>query len=573
MKKILIFAGAALAIGVGYHALFTGTRSDGASISFSGPGAIRYGEPFELAVGISNASDEVWHDAALSLALPRGFVFVEGSNGGSFAAKALGTLGGGSLATEKFIVMAVQNAGTSADASMDADADITLPAPESAAFEASVSYALASGKTIFETHATWSAPSPQPALELSLDAPHSISSGSEMKIVVSYANRSESGLDDIILAFSYPEGFSFDRASADSARDDREWDIGSIGKGSSDSLSIFGRLDDAGTARFAVTAYRMVRGVRRPIARAEAEVEVGKPPLTVEIDANDTPDFVARPGGEVSYTISYISEGAAISRSGVTVTAIPSSPMFNLSSIAPRDGGTVRRGKTGVQEVVWAVSGDTAEGGSVGFSIKLKPEYDIRRLGDRNFTIKLHAEARAGELTGSGDIEHKVAGLMKLETKAYYRDAASLIVNSGPLPPKAGTATQYTVHWKLVNYATDMKDIVVRARFATGTVFAGTSKSSTDTKPEYDRASNEMVWKIRRISATTGVLSPAPEAVFQIAGTPAGDMAGKYMPLMERATLVADDAFSEARIETNASEITTALPDDPTVGASGIVSP
>ena len=63
------------------------------------------------------------------------------------------------------------------------------------------------------------------------------------------------------------------------------------------------------------------------------------------------------------------------------------------------------------------------------------------------------------QTVGLADLETKVAGLVKIESKAYFRDADSGIANSGPWPPKANQATQYTVHWRITNYATDISRV------------------------------------------------------------------------------------------------------------------
>ena len=566
----LVLAGA----GAWYVAGFSGGSDSGAKLIFKGPDAARYGEPFELAVGVSNATGAVWKDVGLALTLPPGLIFADGSGSQSFVSKQLGDLGDGSLTNVVFELMPVEGDAVPVPEGQGGDAPAEAPVT---AVSVRLSYTPAGGTAVFEKYEDWQAPAPAPAIDLSLAAPEKVSAGEEFKIEAAYANGSEGDLDGVSIEVEYPASFAFAKASADPDANGTEggtWNVGAISKGSSDSFAVFGRIKEATTSMFAATAYRSVRGAKRPIARAEVSVVAEQSPLTVEIDANDSPDYVAHPGDTVTFTVSYVGDGLKVPKGGIMITASPSSPLFDLSTIVPRDGGTVRRsGSTGGQEIAWTIPGSGDGGGSVGFTIRLKGDYGIRRLSDRNFTAKMHAEVKIGSTVGSADKEMKIGGRTDIGAKAYFRDADAGIVNKGSVPPKAGVATEYTIHWALKNQATDVKGIEVRATLPEGVRCTGTVKSTIDTKPACDAAKNEVVWKVARMSATTGVLGKGPEAIFQVAGTPTAAMAGKYMPLVGTTTLSAMDDFSGAAIATSAQEITTALPDDLTVGAAGIVVP
>ncbi len=560
--------------GAWYGGVFPAADEGGVRLIFKGPDTVRYGEPFELSVGVSNATGAVWKDVNLALALPPGLIFADGAGSQSFVSKHLGDLGDGSLTNVAFELIPALSDAASEPAEPDADAPVGVAG---AAVFARLTYAPAGGTAVFEREDGWQAPMPASAIDLSLAAPEKVSAGEEFQIEAAYANTAEGDIDGVSVEIGYPAPFAFGKASADPDRNGTDggmWNVGAIPKGSSDSFSVFGRLNEATTGVFAATAFRSVRGAKRPIARAEVSVVSEQSPLTVEIDANDSPDYVAYPGDTVVYTVSYVADGLKIPKGGVMVTASPSSSLFDLSTIVPRDGGAVRRNaSTGAPEIAWTIPVAGDGGGSAGFSIRLKDGYGIRRLGDRNFTAKLHAEVKVGGMVGSADKEIKVGGRTDIGAQGYFRDAESGIVNRGSLPPKAGIATEYTVHWKLANQATDVKGIVVRASLPEGVRCTGTVKSTGDTKPACDAAKNEVVWKVARMSATTGVIGRGPEAIFQISGIPTAGMAGNYMPLVGTTTLSATDDFAGGTISSSASEITTALPDDPTVGAAGIVVP
>ena len=564
--KFFFGALAVIAIGFGAYWYVAGqSGAGGAQIVFRGPESIFYGEPFELAVGVSNVSSGLWNGVGLSLALPSGFVFADGQGNPTFASRQLGDLGSGSLTETKFGVVAIlPDAETGATSTDGVSAD---------AITAQLSYSPAGAGATIEKKEAWPAPVSQSGIDMAIAAPEKVAAGEEFKLKISYANAAPDDMDGLSLRVAYPSGFAFTKATSDpDAQGDMGgvWNIGSLAKGSSDALAVFGRMKDATSTVFAATVFRTISGRKQPIAKAQAGIEAGRPPVTVQIDANDTPDYVVHLGDTVTYTVSYVLDGVPAPKGGVAVTAAPSSPLFDLSSIVPMNGGVVRRGVSGGTEVAWTVSGGD-EGGSVSFSIKAKSAYDIRRLGDRDFTAKLHAEAKAGATVGIADLESKIAGQIDIGAKAYFRDADSGILNAGSVPPKAGVVTQYTVHWTIRNHATDMTGIAVRAPLAPGVKCTGTVKSSVDAKPVCDPVKNEATWNIPRMSATTGAIGRAPEAIFQISAVPTADMVGKFMPLMGAVTLTATDAFTTTTVSSAGPEITTALPDDASVGPLGLV--
>jgi len=204
-------------------------------------------------------------------------------------------------------------------------------------------------------------------------------------------------------------------------------------------------------------------------------------------------------------------------------------------------------------------------------------------LGDKNFSLKAEAEISsptvpyylsAAQTTGLANLETKVAGATKIETKAYFWDASSGIANHGLWPPKVNQPTQYTVHWLITNYSTDIHNVEVRAFLESGVTWTGKVKGNTDSLPTYNDRTQEVIWTISKIPATKGVISSPLEVVFQIEATPDVTQAGNYQPLIKETSITALDDFTETRIQNQAAAVTTVLPDDLTIGQiKGIVTP
>ena len=571
--------GIVIAGSAAYYFLFAAGSGEGVQLVFKGPEKIAYGAPFELVVGVGNSSPSVWNNASLSLSLPPEFVFANNSAGTSFMAKQIGDIGAGSFIEVPFTVMAIaeftDGAGTVTD-SVDlygavGKGEAVSPMELPTTFTAQLSYVQAGSSAIFEKTEEWIPPAVSSGFELAVTAPEKVVSGAPVEIVLTYANKTGGDLEGLMVKIMYPSSFVFASASVDPDIHDNVWNIGGLKQGSADSFAIKGRFTASGDAPFAVSVIRSAGSAKYPIATGSAFVEVEAAPIILLVDVNDTPDYVAHLGDTLAYTLSYTMDGMQAPRGGITVTADLLSPLFDIATVVPAGGGVIGRGPDGTPRITWHVTQPDTEGSSVGFSVKVKKDYGIRRLGDRNFILKMHGEVKADTIVGVLDYETKLAGQTDVVARGYFRDANSGILNKGTVPPRVGELTEYTMHWKLTNYATDVRGVIVRAKLSQGVTFTGKVQSNVDGAPAYDASTREVVWRLDRVSATTGLLGTAPEAIFQVASVPDVSMRGKNVSLLGVTDLSATDDFTGIVIHSSAPEVTTALPDDATAAGQGIV--
>ena len=88
----------------------------------------------------------------------------------------------------------------------------------------------------------------------------------------------------------------------------------------------------------------------------------------------------------------------------------------------------------------------------------------------------------------------------------------------------------------------------------------------------YNPETREIVWEIPKLSANTGIISPAKEVVFQVSIIPEEEDIGSAMEIMSEVKAISQDEFTRNTIETFDSALTTELPDDYSIGVEeGIV--
>ncbi len=515
----------------------------GPKIVFNGPDSVPSGVPFQLELAVSNDSNQVFQDVKISLSLPEGFVFLGKSAEDSLDSRPVGNLGVGSLTKETFNIMA-------------------LAGGSSNEIYASVDYLPELVGSRFKKEESWSFNLAGSALELEVRAPDKITSGKEVELKVSYLNNSDFDLDNLNLSIEYPPAFQFEKATIKPDSGNNKWSLGGLRRGSSNDFSVFGRLigPENSFFNFKTEIFTELSGHSYLIAEAVNDVVIQVTPLSLNIEANGVSDYVAHSGEALKYSVnySYLEQSAGRPKK-VSFQVKLRGEMFNLNSGDFKNGIAIR-----------SVDNPASEGDVV-FEVRLLDDYPIKRLGDRNFILKAEVQADDGRNVTVADSEIKVAGRLDLTAEAFFRDAASGIVNSGPFPPRVGQATQYTIHWSLINYSNDARSVVVEAVLPSNVEFLSATQNSAGKSPIFQSSNRKVVWEVDRLSATRGIIGSPAEAVFQISATPPLGSDGSYLPLIGEVKLIAIDEFTGLPLSDTAASITTELPHDNTVRGEGRV--
>jgi hypothetical protein len=212
------------------------------------------------------------------------------------------------------------------------------------------------------------------------------------------------------------------------------------------------------------------------------------------------------------------------------------------------------------------------QSGSVTFSIKTKNSFPIKLPSDKNYTLNLSGTVQSPTVlpntSGTSTIsvvtaQNKIAGAIALTAKGYWQ--------SGPYPPKVDQPTMYTIDWAITNYSTDAQNIIVSAYLQSGASFIGETTSSTTASssvpaPVYNPGTGLITWTIPSIAAGTGIVDAPVSTSFTVSNTPAVNQVGSDITLLGATSLSATDAFTGGAFSVTTNPLTTALPDDKTLG-------
>lgn len=398
---------------------------------------------------------------------------------------------------------------------------------------------------------------------------------SRFELVVRYENLSGVSFNDASLEFAYPNSFSYLSASPAPTFGKGTWELGEVRTRGEGIVTVIGTLSQlqSGTVSIPVSFVTKVNGESFTLVKESAVLAATQSPVLVSVTANGKENHVASIGGVFSYVlrvknntdaglsdvVAVVSlEGAAIDFSKVKSQGSYSSADHTIRFTAAQ----VPRLRTlGAKEAI-----------DLTFSVPLLQAFPIKVETDRNFTVKGVAEvtsptvphnSTADKTFVSVPFENKIMGDAEILVQAWRKDPWG-IVNGGTFPLTPDKTTEYTVHWTLKNYATDIRDVKISSSLAPGARFTGVVKSNAPTSPVLNDRTGIVEWTLPLVSAGKGVVNSAYEVAFQIEVTPNLTQIGRRVDFLNSINLTATDVWTGMIITKFEEKLNSSITNDPT---------
>lgn len=550
-----------LVIGVSFGFITPpGSRSQIVSFEFSSPGQVLVGQPFTLGVSFTNPSDKILKNVKLIVTLPSGVSFLGQSQDQRVMEQAVGDLGPGSLTPVTFNMIATDGAQSLKRLS------------------AKLEYGIANSSAEFEDKSDVDVVVGPPAIALTLNGPTKVFSGEDFEMKLSYQNNSSQDFKNLKLRLNYPPFFKFKSSSLDANSGNNEWDLGGLARGAQGELTISGNAVGPEQSFFGFQAVVTAdfSGQTYTVNSQALSSAIAASALSVSALLNGSPNYLAGIGQGLAYEIHYRNNSQIVFQN-ITVRATITSELFDITSVS---GNAFFNSLTNTLTWTPANSRELAslapgQEGVVTFSVNLKQDFPIRRLGDKNYLLKLNAQVEsptipsgttAAKTISVTSLENRVAGQFAIDARAYFRDAASGILNEGPYPPKVNQPTQYTIHWLVFSKAADMSNVHLAASLQSGARWTGKVKTNiAGSEPIFDPASGKVTWNIPNLPANRGVVGSPAEAIFQIEATPPITQVGGALVLLDTTQAEAHDDFGDLTVQAVDGPLDTFLIDDETV--------
>ncbi len=435
--------------------------------------------------------------------------------------------------------------------------------------KASLSYTPKNLTARYESDTTFTTKIDIVPITLDFDLPTKVEKGKDLQYSINYFSNIDYPLENLSLKIGQTNGFDF--VSSDPASlDHSEWKLKTLNKAQGGRVSIKGKVlaDTNQNLTFSAELGMWQNANFVVIKQASMDAQVISPLLFISQQVNGSGSYVASPGEVLHYQLFFRNIGSTPFDNLFAVVKLDS-PALDMSTIQaeggqvqPNDNMIVFDQSQAPQLRHLAVQ----QQGEVDFSVKVKNDWNTSGSDPNNLVIS--DEINISQITQKFTI--KVNSGLVISQKAYYK--ISDISNSGPIPPKAGAETTYTINWEIKNYFSDAKNVKVKAVLPQNVSLTGKIMPENESPNfSYDSASREIVWSAGDILAGTGVNGDPVSLSFQVSLTPSTSQKGAAASLIGQVQISGENQFTNTTIVAQDSGVNTSLPDDFANSGGGIV--
>lgn len=491
--------------------------------------------PFDVTVRLENKSQATLRQGKVAVRLPDGVINVGSSTEKQTIEEEVGDMSPGQVIEKSYTLVMVK------DEQATKKIDVNF------------SYLPQNINTRFEREHTLSVNVDEPAITLNFTTPQNVFSTENFDIGIQYRNISDIEFRNTKIKLVTPTGFVYKDASIQPEMGDTIWNVEALAPQAENTITVKGSLEGSDQTFFTIKAQivMIVNGKEYVINEKDANLGIASSPLSLAISANNDPQYSARPGEQLVYTLRY-KNNTEVGLNDVVIKAKISGEMFDMASL--RTKGSF---DSITNTMTWSASSypelkliNPGAEGTVDFTVPLKNTYPIRRMFDKNYTLKISAEINSPTVPYNVASDRTVGfATSEIKVKGDIAIASRVEKVKGSPALQVGKATKYTVFWTIVNYATDMTNIKVMSGLEPGIRWTGVVKSNSGSTPVYNERTGEIEWAIDKIIATKGAIGLPTEATFQIEVTPNITQATGSIGLTKGVVMTAVDSFIGETIE------------------------
>lgn len=410
-------------------------------------------------------------------------------------------------------------------------------------------------------------------LGINYDIPQGLQAGQEAEIKVRVVSSADTVFRGLALGLEVPGAFELTSASPKQEYE-KIWLIGDLPAGGEFVLTLKGKIKKSETTETflaQVGLYDRTKDSWAIFNHSSESFAVSTSLLSVSLDTaqGQLSPGVVQAGSLLQMTVLW-RNNMPVSVHNASIAVTFEGDNFDLrtvdSDLAEYSNNALRWVPVRVPDLALLDPGDS---GRFSFKVQVKDPIVPKTQNDKSFKLKIRARITSEEIppgfegvdiAGEAEREYKIASRPKFSQKVYYYDTR--LKNTGPLPPKVGEETSYSVVWSVLNTVNNLEGVEIRATLPSYIDWKNIVFPS-DARVSYKASTGELVWLPGDIPVGVGYLEPARELVFQVGFTPSLPQVGKVWQLISSASFEAEDSFTATPFDLEAREVTTTLPDDP----------
>lgn len=423
-------------------------------------------------------------------------------------------------------------------------------------------------------------------LNLSIDAPDTISPNQDITFKVKETLNATKPSPKILLKLDYPVGFVFISSTPTPSLGNNIWNLGDLAPGAERNISITGKIIDAVDGEeknFHISSGSQAEGDKSMIGvvfnSVSHIVTIKKPFIEANLSINgvsqreyaiDTKTPIL---GQIEWTnnldtkVNDLKIIAKISGNAVNRKTIDADRGFYDSAT-----DTITWDKSSQNQFGEINPGDS---GYVSFSLATLPLFSAAEGMLASPLINIEVSISGKQLVQAyetTDLNNFQSGVIRIisdvgfAAKALYYSGP--FVNQGPIPPKVEEETTYTIVWSVSNTTNNISKGIVRSSLPAWVRFIGPI-SPPEEDLIYNPATKELIWNIGNLLKGTGILGSSRSVSFQIGFSPSFSQINTIPIIINDATLTGYDDFAKVEVRVNRTSLRTSLDNDSLFPSAG----
>ncbi len=443
-----------------------------------------------------------------------------------------------------------------------------------------VEYRVKGSSATFKKEKTYEIKISSSPVIMNISYPQETSSNQEIEFSLDVISNSSTDLNNLLLTAEYPFGFSFVSSNIQPSFDTNKWVLGKLEPEKKVRITIQGVLqgqdNEERTFRFNIgtqssaderTLGTVFVATNRTIAIKQTDLG-----LFAQVNGNSGDNIVIHAGDSVQTNISWLNN-LPTRLVDAQILARFSGDLFDENVVSANSGGFYQSTS---KEVLWtsATKNDLSEiipgkGSSASFEIATKPLTSALASNLRNPALYLQMQIAGKQFSDGGSSEDaqtiinktiKIASDLDLSARVLH--SSGPIENSGPIPPKVGQATTYTVIWSLTNSFNNVSNVQVQAELPSYVTWSGITTPSSELI-SFDEVTRQITWDAKAVSAGAGYNNVIRQVAFRVSIIPSISQIGVSPSLLGESAVIGLDTFTNTRLSDSELGLTTRTYTDP----------
>jgi len=571
-KKFFIFSIIIFVLAVGYagYVYFIGGNTysnNNIDISIIGNNFTTGGEGLPLVVGVTNRNNTELQLADLVMQYPKGSSSDVSADTQTFRVS-LGTIPAGAVVNENLTPVLFGEQGSTRT------------------IKISLEYRVSGSNAIFVKDKLYNVTISSTPINLSIDAPATVSPNQQITLNVKATLNATTPAPNILVKVDYPIGFQFVSASPAPAFGNNVYNLGDLAPGVEHDISISGKMvgvfngdqktfhvttgsqsgSDKSIIDVVYNSIQQIVTIQKPFIDANIFINGvsestyasdSKTPIRAEIKYSNNLDtqvnnlqIIAKISGN-AFDRKTINAEQGFYNSSSDIITWDKTSLSELAQINPGDSGSVS----------FSMSPLSLFSGSAGVLSNPSINIEVDVIGQQSTT-----GFATNSITNSSSAVINIISDVGFSDKALYYSGS--FKNTGPVPPKVGKATTYTVVWTLTNTANSISNVQVSSSLPSWVDFVGPFLPATENL-SYNSSTRQIIWSADRIPKGAGVSGAARTVSFQISFTPSLSQVRSMPTILNSAVLTGHDDFANVDVRVSKGELITNLDSDNAFPSNG----